>query len=350
MIARHLSRGIDDASTRLVATEFLGNAAKLDAVRRRASCAPTVPACQWDGSRPTRRADATTSPRETARWLIRIYLDYNATDPGRSGSTLLPRLRWSSWQSIEHAIYGRRAAQAIRTARRQVAEAIGAQPQEIVFHRLRHRGQQPGAVGVASGAFRDIRTATISAIEHPAVMVITRDGPQRERAGDGDTGRWPGASARSLSNHCASRLRWSTMHMRTRSRHRAADSRDRSPHARAGIVLHTDAAVRRQSCRWNVDELGVDLLDVGRTSSHAPKGVGAPYAAGADPVSASAGPSRSTASARNRERRVHRRTSVRQPRWPGVRPAAADHMRASPLTAPRGRCAEPAAQRNTRNN
>ena len=64
-----------------------------------------------------------------------IYLDYNATTPVAPEvlDAMLPWLRDQFGNPSSAHRYGRRAAQAVATARGQVADLIGAQPQEIVF-------------------------------------------------------------------------------------------------------------------------------------------------------------------------------------------------------------------------
>src|SRR5947207_2863792 len=64
-----------------------------------------------------------------------IYLDYNATTPVDPAvvEAMLPYLRdhWGN-PSSSHA-YGRSAHQAVDRARQQVADLLGARPDEIVF-------------------------------------------------------------------------------------------------------------------------------------------------------------------------------------------------------------------------
>ena len=64
-----------------------------------------------------------------------IYLDYNATTPvvPEVLDAMLPWLREQFGNPSSTHAYGRRAAQAVATARRQVADLIGAKPHEIVF-------------------------------------------------------------------------------------------------------------------------------------------------------------------------------------------------------------------------
>jgi cysteine desulfurase len=65
-----------------------------------------------------------------------IYLDYNATTPVAPDvlDAMLPWLREEFGNPSSSHAFGRRAAQAVATARRQIADLIG-------FYGLCHRGQ-----------------------------------------------------------------------------------------------------------------------------------------------------------------------------------------------------------------
>src|SRR5690348_5106906 len=64
-----------------------------------------------------------------------IYLDYNATTPIDPAvvDAMLPYFRDGFGNPSSTHVYGKEAHDAVDRARRQVAELIGAQPDEIVF-------------------------------------------------------------------------------------------------------------------------------------------------------------------------------------------------------------------------
>lgn len=62
-------------------------------------------------------------------------------------AVMLPWLRGQFGNPSSAHPYGQRAAQAVATARHQVADLIGAKAQEIVFTGLRHGSQQSGSAG-----------------------------------------------------------------------------------------------------------------------------------------------------------------------------------------------------------
>src|ERR1700757_4978319 len=106
-----------------------------------------------------------------------IYLDYNATTPVDPAAVdvMLPYLRQHFGNPSSTHPYGAKARQAVDQARQQVAELIGAQPDEIVFTGGGTEATNHALKGVVfaklHGLFgRWARGAQIitSAIEHPA--------------------------------------------------------------------------------------------------------------------------------------------------------------------------------------
>jgi cysteine desulfurase len=101
-----------------------------------------------------------------------IYLDYNATTPVAPEvlDAMLPWLRGEYGNPSSTHPYGQRAAQAMATARDQVAELIGAGAQEIVFTGCATEANNLALLGVARAIGVEKRHLVVSAVEHPAVM------------------------------------------------------------------------------------------------------------------------------------------------------------------------------------
>jgi cysteine desulfurase len=107
-----------------------------------------------------------------------IYLDYNATTPVAPEvlevlevlEAMLPFLRERYGNPSSAHCPGRRAAEAVATARRQVGALVGAPPHEIVFTGSATEANNMAVLGACAAAPRERRHVIVSAVEHPAVL------------------------------------------------------------------------------------------------------------------------------------------------------------------------------------
>jgi cysteine desulfurase len=215
-----------------------------------------------------------------------IYLDYNATTPidPEVRAAILPYLddRFGN-PSSTHA-YGKEAHAAIETARRQVADLLGAQPDEIVFTGGGSEASNHAIKGTVlrkpRGWFgrwgRDAHVI-ISAVEHPATVepcaFLKTLGCSVTVVPVDEYGAVDPADVRKAMTARTKLV--SIMHSNNEVgtlnpiHEIAAVARER------GVLVHTDAAQSVGKLAVRVEELGVDLLTVAGHKLYAPKGVGA---------------------------------------------------------------------------
>ena len=211
-----------------------------------------------------------------------VYLDYAATTPVRAEvlEAMLPYLTAESFGNPSSAHrFGRAARAGIEQARRQVAEAVGAEPNQVIFTSGGTEADNLGIVGAALAARERgaAMCAVVSAIEHKAVLAaahaVCHLGGREvllpvDAGGQLDLDALDAALA---DDPAVVSVMWVNNETGVIQPVSEIASRCRD----AGVIFHTDAVQALGKVPVSVTELSCTLLTLSGHKIGAPKGIGA---------------------------------------------------------------------------
>lgn len=210
-----------------------------------------------------------------------VYLDYNATtpiDPEVAGE-MLPYIQTFFGNPSSSYAIGRNNREAVNRSRRQVADLINAEPEEIVFTSSGTESNNHAIRGIALANKEKGKHIITSSIEHPAVTEVCKYLSSMgwditylpvDRNGKVNPGDIENAIRRDT-------VLITIMHANNEVGAIQPIKEIAGIANKNNIVFHSDAAQSVGKIDTDVKKLGIDLLTIAGHKLYAPKGIGALY-------------------------------------------------------------------------
>jgi len=210
-----------------------------------------------------------------------IYLDYNATTPLDPVvvEAMRPYLEGNFGNPSSMHWYGVQARLAVEKARRQVAELLNCDTDEIIFTSGGSESNNHAIKGVVSANRGNGNHIITSSIEHPAVSEVCKylehHGFEVAYVTVDEFGM---VDLEALEKAISPKtILVTVMHANNEVGTIQPISEIAEIARKHGILMHTDAAQSAGKIPTDVKELDVDLLTVAGHKLYAPKGIGALY-------------------------------------------------------------------------
>ncbi|KUO78621.1 MAG: cysteine desulfurase NifS [Desulfosporosinus sp. BRH_c37] len=213
--------------------------------------------------------------------MRRIYLDHSATTPVDPEVAALMMTYYTEKYGNPSSVhsFGREAKQALEEARRQVAELIGAAPQEVTFTSGGTEADNLAILGAAEALRKKGKHLITSAIEHHAVLetceYLAKNGFELTVIPVDSEGIVSVEDVRQAIR--PDTILISMMHANNEVGAIQPITELGNLAKEHAITFHVDAVQSLGKIPINVKEMNIDLLTVSSHKIYGPKGVGALY-------------------------------------------------------------------------
>lgn len=216
------------------------------------------------------------------KFLKPIYLDYNATTPVDSQvlKAMLPFFEDCFGNPSSSHFYGKPAKEAVKKARAQVAQLIGAKPSEVLFTSGGTESNNHAIIGTVFANMEKGKHIITSKVEHPAVLETVKYLQDRFsfKITHLPVDKYGMVSPSNVEKAITSETTLITiMHANNEVGTINLIEEIAEIAEEKSITFHTDAAQSCGKIPVNIDELKVDLLTIAGHKLYAPKGIGALY-------------------------------------------------------------------------